>query len=62
MHCFMRTLNNNNNTKQFSFFKHTKTQFIKTQIKTLQKQSLNKYAFNNFSESVLVSQENLYVH
>lgn len=53
MHCFMRTLNNNNNTKQTSFFKHTIAQFIKTQIKTLQKQSLNKYAFNNISESVL---------
>lgn len=53
MLCFMRTLNNNNNTKQTSFFKHTKTQFIKTQIKTLQKQPLNKYAFNNFSESFL---------
>lgn len=34
MHCFMRTLNNNNNTKQTSFFKHAVAQFIKTKKKT----------------------------
>lgn len=62
MHCFMRTLNNNNNTKQTIIFKHTVAQSIKTQIKTLQNNRLINTHSTTFEKVFFILVKKTYMY